>query len=56
MSLDANDLVRQRAAEKAEKQKVPPLNPEFPWKPVPFDPFAFGLQNDPFPPDKEPTE
>lgn len=49
MSLDpkANRLERER--KKAAENKIPPLNPPFPFRVLAFDPWAFELQNDPPP-------
>ena len=47
MSLDPrqNRIAREQA--KAKANTPPPLNPPFPFRVVPFDPWTFDLQNDP---------
>lgn len=47
MSLDRDTNRRQALQARAKQQKKKRLNPAFPYKPTPFDPFYFGVQNDP---------
>lgn len=47
MSWDPQTNAEQRAAERAEKEKAPPLDPPWPYRLVAFDPFAFGVDQDP---------
>ena len=47
MSLDPRSNRLRREAKKDAAKKAPRLNPPPPWQPLAFDPFEFGLQNDP---------
>ena len=48
MSLDPKTNRREREAEKAKQRaEEPPLNPPFPHKRQPFDPFNFDITRDP---------
>lgn len=55
MTLDPKQNRQDRERKKAAENKVPPLNPPFPFRAVPFNPWAFDLQNDPPPIDTAPT-
>ena len=50
MGLDPHANRLQREAAKAEKDQPPPLDPPFPFRPTEFDPWFFGIQNEPPPP------
>ncbi len=54
MSLDPRKNRDDRERRKAAENKIPPLNPPFPFRVVAFDPWAFELQNDPPPIDTAP--
>ena len=54
MGLDPKANRAQREREKAKAEKPPPLNPPFPYKVVPFDPWIFDLQHHPPPIDMPP--
>jgi hypothetical protein len=54
MGLDPKANRAEREREKAKAEQPPPLNPPFPYKVVPFDPWTFDLQNDPPPIDMPP--
>lgn len=48
MSLDPTQNRLAREAEQAAgAEKIPPLDPPFPFRAIAFDPFAFGAQLDP---------
>ena len=49
MGLDSKENRLEREAKRAHDNKAPPLDPPFPFKPRPFDPWFFGIQNDPPP-------
>lgn len=49
MSLDPRQNRQDRERKKAAENKIPPLNPPFPFRAVAFDPWAFDLQRDPPP-------
>ena len=55
MSLDPKQNRQERDRKKAAENKIPPLNPQFPFRVVAFDPWDFDLQNDPPPIDTAPT-
>ena len=55
MSLDPKQNRQERERKKAAENKIPPLNPSFPFRVVAFDPWTFDLQNDPPPIDTAPT-
>jgi hypothetical protein len=52
--LDPKENRQERERKKAEENKPPPLNPPFPFRVVAFDPWTYGLQNDPSPIDTAP--
>ena len=47
MSLNAQTTFNERAAAKAATNEPPPLNLEFPFERLAFDPFFFGLDAEP---------
>lgn len=55
MSLDPKQNRQDRERKKAAENKIPPLNPPFPFRVVAFDLWAFDLQNDPPRIDTAPT-
>jgi len=46
MSLDPRTTRQERETEKARKQQALSLNPPFPHKRQPFDPFFFSLERE----------
>ena len=46
MGLDPKQNRLEREAKRSQNNEPPPLNPPFPFKPTPFDPWFFGLQSD----------
>ena len=48
--LDPHQRRLDREAQQAEAAVPPPLDPPFPFVPTTFDPWFFGIQNDPLPP------
>lgn len=49
MSLDPKENRQERERKKAAEDKVLPLNPPFPFRVLPFNPFTFDLHADPPP-------
>lgn len=49
MGLDPKENRLEREAKRAKENEPPPLNPPFPFKPTAFDPWFFGIENDPPP-------
>jgi hypothetical protein len=47
MSLDPRQNRIKRERKKVAENQVPPLNPPFPFRVVPFNPWSFDLQRDP---------
>jgi hypothetical protein len=47
MSLDPKTNADVRAAARKKTNKPKPLNPDFPFTRVPFDPFFFHVEQDP---------
>ena len=47
MSLDPKENRQERERKKAAENKIPPLNPPFPFRALPFSPFTFDLHADP---------
>lgn len=44
MSLDPKQNRQDQERKKAAENKIPPLNPPFPFRVVAFDPWVFNLQ------------
>ncbi len=49
MGLDPKQNRLEREAKRAQANEPPPLEPPFPFQPTPFDPWFFGIENDPPP-------
>lgn len=47
MSLDPKQNRQDRERKKAAENKIPSLNPTFPFRVVAFNPWTFDLQKDP---------
>ena len=47
--LDPKERRLERETQQAETDQPPPLDPPFPFKRTPFDPWFFGLQDEPPP-------
>ena len=47
--LDPKERRLEREAKHAQQDQPPPLDPLFPFNPTAFDPWFFGLQDDPPP-------
>jgi len=48
--LDPKERRTTREVDRAKKQQqIPPLDPPFPFRPTPFDPFFFGIEEEPLP-------
>jgi len=56
MSLDPKENRQERERKRAAENKIPPLNPPFPFRALPFSPLTFDLHADPPPIDTEKEE
>jgi hypothetical protein len=54
MALNPRQTRTERERQKAREQGSEPLDPPFPHQRVYFDPFLFGLENEPKEPKKSP--
>jgi hypothetical protein len=49
MGLDPRENREKREREKAKQNEPPPLDPPFPYRVMPFDPWTFDVEADPPP-------
>jgi hypothetical protein len=47
--LDPHQRRLEREAQAVQQNQPPPLDPPFPFQPTAFDPWSFGIENDPPP-------